>query len=192
MPPGDLSTRVPEHGPGEVGELTVAFNRMADALERSRAELESQNEQLRQSERRKSELVRIVSHELRTPLASVLGFTSILLDRDVSPEEQRRYLGIINAQSRRLSSLLNDFLDAERMEEGELELSRQLIDLGSVVAEQVQLYKGSKHQASAGCRASTSPAARERRSEQARAGHWQPAVERNQVFTRWRNCPCPG
>jgi signal transduction histidine kinase len=139
---GDLSTRVPEHGPGEVGELTVAFNRMADALERSREELENQNEQLRQSERRKSELVRIVSHELRTPLASVLGFTSILLDRDVSPEEQRRYLGIINSQSRRLSSLLNDFLDAERMEEGELELSRQLIDLGSVVAEQVQLYKG--------------------------------------------------
>ena len=59
----------------------------------------------------------------------------------MSPEEQRRYLGIINAQSRRLSSLLNDFLDAERMEEGELELSRQLIDLGSVVAEQVQLYR---------------------------------------------------
>jgi signal transduction histidine kinase len=139
---GDLSTRVPEHGPGEVGELTVAFNRMADALERSRAELENQNEQLRQSERRKSELVRIVSHELRTPLASVLGFTSILLDRDVSPEEQRRYLGIINSQSRRLSSLLNDFLDAERMEEGELELSRRKIDIGAVVAEQVQLYKG--------------------------------------------------
>jgi signal transduction histidine kinase len=139
---GDLSTRVPEHGPGEVGELTVAFNRMADALERSREELESQNEQLRQSERRKSELVRIVSHELRTPLASVLGFTSVLLERDVSTEDQRRYLEIINAQSRRLSSLLNDFLDAERMDEGELELSRQLIDIGSVVAEQVQLYKG--------------------------------------------------
>jgi signal transduction histidine kinase len=139
---GDLSTRIPEHGPGEVGELTVAFNRMADALERNRAELESQNEQLRQSERRKSELVRIVSHELRTPLASVLGFTSVLLDRDVPPDEQRRYLEIINAQSRRLSSLLNDFLDAERLEEGELELSRKLIDIGDVVAEQVQLFEG--------------------------------------------------
>jgi signal transduction histidine kinase len=115
---------------------------MADALERSRAELESQNEQLRQSERKKSELVRIVSHELRTPLASVLGFTSVLLDRDVPADERRRYLEIINAQSRRLSSLLNDFLDAERMDEGELELSRQLVDIGSVVAEQVQLFEG--------------------------------------------------
>jgi signal transduction histidine kinase len=139
---GDLSTRLSERGPGEVGELTAAFNRMAEELERRGAELESQNEQLRQSERRKSELVRIVSHELRTPLASVLGFTSVLLDRDVPPDEQRRYLEIINVQSRRLSSLLNDFLDAERLEEGELELSRKLIDIGAVVAEQVQLYQG--------------------------------------------------
>ena len=145
---GDLSTRVPEHGPGEVGELTVAFNRMADALERSRAELESQNEQLRQSERRKSELVRIVSHELRTPLASVLGFTSVLLARAVAVGEQRRDQAIINTQARRLSSLLNDFLDAERLEEGELELSRKLIDIGGVVAEQVQLFEGqsTKHE----------------------------------------------
>jgi signal transduction histidine kinase len=139
---GDLSARLSEGGPGEVGELTVAFNRMAEELERGRAELENQNEQLRQSERRKSELIRIVSHELRTPLASVLGFTSVLLDRDVTLEEQRRYLDIVNVQARRLSSLLNDFLDAERLEVGELELSRRLIDMGAVVVEQVQLYEG--------------------------------------------------
>jgi signal transduction histidine kinase len=138
---GDLSTRLAEGGPGEVGELTTAFNRMAEELERSRLDLENQNEKLRQSERRKSELVRIVSHELRTPLASVLGFTSVLLNRDVPPEEQRRYLEIVNTQGRRLSSLVNDFLDADRLEEGELELSRRLIDLGAVVSEQVQLFE---------------------------------------------------
>ena len=139
---GDFSTRLKEGGPGEVGELTIAFNRMAEELERNRRELESQNEKLRESERRKSDLVRIVSHELRTPLASVLGFTSVLLTREVGPEEQRRYLEIINAQGRRLSTLVNDFLDADRLEEGELELSRRVIDLGAVVAEQVQLFEG--------------------------------------------------
>lgn len=139
---GDLSARLTEGGPGEVGELTTAFNRMAEELERGRAELESQNEQLRQSERRKSELVRIVSHELRTPLASVLGFTSVLLERDVAPEKRRHYLEIVNVQARRLSSLLNDFLDAERLEEGDLEFSRKLIDIGDVVAEQIELFEG--------------------------------------------------
>jgi signal transduction histidine kinase len=139
---GDLSVRLDEKGPGEVGALTAAFNRMAAQLQRSRSALEAQNEKLRESERLKSELVSIVSHELRTPLASVLGFTSLLLTRDVPPEEQRRYLEIIDAQGRRLSSLLNDFLDIERLEEGQLKLARELFDMGELVGEQAQLFAG--------------------------------------------------
>jgi signal transduction histidine kinase len=139
---GDLSVRLPEHGPGEVGELTVAFNRMAAELERNQQELQAQNEQLRESERRKSELVRIVSHELRTPLASILGFTSLLLTREIDPAERRRYLEIIEAEGRRLSSLLSDFLDAERLEDGHLPLARELIDMGRIVADQVRLFEG--------------------------------------------------
>ena len=139
---GDLSVRLKEGGPGEVGELTHAFNHMAAELERRERELELQNELLRESERKKSELVRIVSHELRTPLASILGFTSVLLNRDAAPEDQRRYLEIIDREGRRLSALLNDFLDAERLDEGHLALDRELIDVGRVVAEQVRLFEG--------------------------------------------------
>jgi signal transduction histidine kinase len=139
---GDLSVRLTEGGPGEVGELTSAFNRMAEELERRGRDLQSQNEMLRESERRKSELIRIVSHELRTPLASILGFTSVLLTRDVSEEEQRQYLEIIDREGRRLSTLLNDFLDAERLDEGHLHLEPELIDVGKVVAEQVRLFEG--------------------------------------------------
>ena len=139
---GDLSVRLREQGPGEVGALTKAFNRMASELERNRNDLELQNTRLRESEQRKTELVTIVSHELRTPLASVLGFTSLLLNRDVDPAEQRRYLEIIDLQGRRLSTLLHDFLDVEKLEQGRLEFARQLIDLNHVVNEQVELFEG--------------------------------------------------
>jgi signal transduction histidine kinase len=144
---GDLSVRLEEDGPGEVGELEASFNRMAGQLERGRDVLQEQNAQLRESERLKSELVSIVSHELRTPLASVLGFTALLLTRDLEPEEQRRYLEIIDSQGRRLSSLLNDFLDVERLEEGQLELARELMDIKTVVRDQTRLFAGqsSKH-----------------------------------------------
>ena len=144
---GELSTRLAEGGPGEVGALTTSFNRMAEQLERGRDELQEQNAKLQESERLKSELVSIVSHELRTPLASVLGFTSLLLTRDIEPEDQRRYLEIIDSQGRRLSSLLNDFLDVERLEDGQLELARELIDIRTVVGEQARLFAGqsSKH-----------------------------------------------
>jgi signal transduction histidine kinase len=139
---GDLTVRLDERGPGEVGELTTAFNSMAEELERSRAELQAETEKLRESERRKSELVSIVSHELRTPLASVLGFTSLLLTRGIEPAEQRQYLEIIDSQGRRLSTLLNDFLDVEKLEEGQLELAQELIDMGALVGEQVKLFSG--------------------------------------------------
>src|SRR5919201_3771172 len=139
---GDLSTRLEPHGPGEVRELTVAFNRMAERLEQGRRELEAQNERLRESERAKAELVSVVAQELRTPLASVLGFTSLLLQREVPPEERRQYLGIIEAQGRRLASLVNDFLDVEQLEEGKLLLAHELVDIGRIVREQAQLFAG--------------------------------------------------
>jgi signal transduction histidine kinase len=139
---GHLEERLQEGGPGEVGELTRAFNAMAENLERSRQELEAQNEQLRESERMKSELVSIVSHELRTPLASVLGFTSLLLTRDFDEETQHRYLGIIDAQARRLGALIDDFLDARRLEQGRLELGRDRVELGPLLREQAELFHG--------------------------------------------------
>jgi signal transduction histidine kinase len=138
---GDLSIRIKEGGPGEVGELERAFNEMAERLARARIELETQNAQLRESERLKSELVNTVSHELRTPLASVLGFTSILLTREFGSETRRHYLGIIDAQARRLSELIDDFLDVRRIEEGRFELADELLDMSSLLREEAQLYR---------------------------------------------------
>jgi signal transduction histidine kinase len=138
---GDLSHRLDEGGPGEVGELTRTFNVMASELERGRRELEEQNERLRESEQAKSELVGIVSHEVRTPLAGVLGFTSLLLNRQVDEAAQRRYLEIIDAQGRRLSALLDDFLDVQRLEEGRLELGAERVDMVELLREQVQLFE---------------------------------------------------
>jgi CHASE3 domain sensor protein len=79
---GDFSIRIPPGGPAEIRELTGAFNSMAESVEQGRRALEIQNEQLRESERAKSELITIVSHELRTPLSSILGYTSLILTRD--------------------------------------------------------------------------------------------------------------
>jgi len=139
---GDLTTRLEPQGVGEVEDLTKAFNTMAERLETGRRELEQQNERLRESERAKSELVSVVAHELRTPLASVLGFTSVLLHRDVNDEQRREYLNIIEAQARRLGALVNDFLDVQRLEEGKLSIAKELVDISTVVREQTELFAG--------------------------------------------------
>jgi signal transduction histidine kinase len=137
---GELSLRLEQGGPGEVGELTRSFNQMAESLESARTELEEQNAQLRESERLKSDLVNTVSHELRTPLAGILGFTKLLLTRDFDSETRRHYLGIVDAQARRLSELIDDFLDVRRIEEGRFERAQELLDMGSLLREEAQLY----------------------------------------------------
>jgi signal transduction histidine kinase len=137
---GDLSERLPTDGPGEVGQLERTFNTMAASLERTVADLEARNQTLVESERVKSELVSNVSHELRTPLASVLGFSSLMLDRDVPPGDTTRYLEVIRAEARRLASLLNDLLDLQRVEQETLELHTNEVDLTELLATQVTLY----------------------------------------------------
>ena len=101
---------------------------------------------LRESEQLKSELVSIVSHEVRTPLASVMGFTSLLLERDLDHETRRRYLEIVDTQARRLSGLLDEFLDVQRIEEGRMGLSRELVDMTRVLHEQTELYTAQSRQ----------------------------------------------
>jgi len=62
-----------------------------------------------------------VCHELRTPLTAIRAFAEILRDSpDLDAAQRRRFLGIIAAESERLTRLLTDLLDAARMQAGAL------------------------------------------------------------------------
>ena len=137
---GDLSVRLEEGGAAEVGALVSAFNSMTRSLEVGRHELIAQNDQLREAEQYKRDLISMVSHELRTPLSAVLGFTALLIERDFAPEERQRYLQIVDAQARRLAALAGDFLDVELLDGGGLTIVRHSFDLTELVREQSQLF----------------------------------------------------
>ncbi|MEX2210511.1 MAG: response regulator [Gaiellaceae bacterium] len=96
----------------------------------------------READRMKSDLIATVSHELRTPLASILGFSELLASREAEPETSRRYLDTIHREARRLTDLVNDFLDLERIEEGALRLDLSPFDLGELLRHEVDLFAG--------------------------------------------------
>lgn len=75
--------------------------------------------QMKEIERMKTRFLVTAAHELRTPLTSIRGFSEVLLNRQLPPEQQREYLTIINDQSVLLSTILNDLLDVTRLESGE-------------------------------------------------------------------------
>jgi signal transduction histidine kinase len=137
---GDLSARMEESGPGEVGMLTRAFNTMASSLEQSHDELHAQVERVRKSDQLKTELVSMVAHEFRTPLTSILGFTNVMRKRTLTDDQRTQYLGIVEDQARRLAALIDDFLDVQRIEDGRLELKQELVDVGQLLREEARSF----------------------------------------------------
>jgi len=103
---GDFSVRVQLKGVGELQDLSRSFNKMAHEL--------SSIETLR------SDFVNDFSHEFKTPIVSVQGFAELLQDGGLSEAEQREYIAIIIAESRRLAALSTNILSLSKYENMEI------------------------------------------------------------------------
>ncbi len=101
---GNLAARahVPECSPLEIQELALAFNNMAQTLEKS--------------EYQRKEFVANVSHELKTPMTTISGYVDGILDGTIPPQQQNRYLQIVSAETHRLSRLVRSMLEISRLQ----------------------------------------------------------------------------
>lgn len=90
-------------------------------------------------ERLKSEFVSTVSHELRTPLTSIRGSLALLSSGLLGTIDSKgqRMLQIAVTNTERLTRLINDILDLERIDSGTIELSRTRVDAGAVMSQAV-------------------------------------------------------
>ena len=75
--------------------------------------------EFKEFERLKDEMISAVSHEMRTPLTAIIGFTELLLSGEVDSAEQNNHLAIISQEAERLSRLVQNFLDLQRMRTGQ-------------------------------------------------------------------------
>ena len=102
---GNLKARVRTGGNNseEVDELAVAFNNMAESLEKS--------------EYQRQEFVANVSHELKTPMTTIGGYIDGMLDGTIPPERHRYYMQIVSDETKRLSRLVRSMLDISRLQD---------------------------------------------------------------------------
>ena len=116
-------------GGGQVGSVIVLHDTTA----------------IKELQRAKDELIGMVSHELRTPLTSIVGFTELLIDRSFSVAQQKQYLGNMLKEGRRLTDLINDFLDLQGLEGGFRKLDLGLADVRSVVGRAIATTGDDQH-----------------------------------------------
>jgi len=101
------------------------------------------NAKLEELDRAKSEFISIASHQLRTPLTSVKGFTSLILDNTFGkiPIAQKKAVEKIFVNNEKLCLLVEDMLNASRLEAGRLEYELEEVDVVSVVSATVEIIK---------------------------------------------------
>jgi PAS domain S-box-containing protein len=102
---------------------------------------------IKEVERLKDEMISTVGHELRTPLTSLRGFAELMLEREFPPERRQRFVSIIHSETVRLTNLINDFLDLQRIESGREAFHFERVDLREVLREGMALFTqaGAQH-----------------------------------------------
>jgi signal transduction histidine kinase len=93
--------------------------------------------------RLRDELLTVSSHELNTPIASLKLMSQAFEKLDAIPPaaEFRRMVGVISRQSQRLAALVSDILDVGEIPAGNFILSREPVELASLVRETVELAR---------------------------------------------------
>ena len=120
---GDFSQRVPiqENRRDEIGELSNAFNTMADALAKA--------EELRRG------FIANASHEMRTPMTNILGYIDGILDGTLPQDGTGQYLNIIRSEILRMSRLVKRMLDIAKLQSGEFDVNLQPVNLSELASQ---------------------------------------------------------
>lgn len=89
---------------------------------------------LERASRDKTTFISTISHELRTPLNGIVGLSRILLDTDLT-DEQERYLKTIHVSAVTLGNIFNDIIEMDKMERRKIQLDNQPVDFTGFLAD---------------------------------------------------------
>lgn len=103
------------------------------ALNESYKKLSKAKIKAEQSDKLKSAFLANMSHEIRTPINGILGFTDLLKDTDISDEEHKDYIGIIEKSGKRLLNIINDIVDVSKIEAGQMNITLTKVNINEKI-----------------------------------------------------------
>ena len=119
----------------ELEEKTKELAMQSDELKEYNIELKMQKKEVDEANKYKSAFLSNMSHELRTPLNSIIALSGVLTRKlkDDLPEDEYKYLSIIEKNGKQLLSIINDILDLSRVESGKEDINLSRFSVSSLV-----------------------------------------------------------
>lgn len=125
---GNYTKRLAVSQMDEIGQMSVAFNEMSEALQHQ--------------EEQKREFLSNVVHELRTPLTYIMGYAEMVKNGlYTSPEEEQKYLETIELEVQRLKKMLSDLVDLNYLQDDFYRFQYEPIAVGQLLYDTVDLFR---------------------------------------------------
>lgn len=123
----------------ELMAVNKELQQKSQELKQLSEQLQAANEQLLLTDKLKDDFLSTVTHEIRTPLTSIKALSEILYDNeDLEHGERQHFLNTIIKESDRLSRLINQVLDLEKLESGKVRVLNETIFLDEIIEDAVE------------------------------------------------------
>jgi len=109
------------------------FKNLGNALNKLKVNYTNKIEAGISNEKLKTELITNVSHDLKTPLTSIVNYVDILKDENLSKEEIKDYISILDSKATKLQKLVEDLFEMSKMTSGQIILDRGNVDMVELI-----------------------------------------------------------
>jgi len=105
------------------------------------AKIRDAEQKARESDTLKTSFLQNISHEIRTPMNSIVGFSELLKDKNISETEKSQYLELISKSSDQLLNIVNEVLDISLIETGNITVNKTSLHLNDLMDELYLSYR---------------------------------------------------
>lgn len=123
----------------------IGISRDITEMEETRQRLILAKEKAEESDRLKTAFLANMSHEIRTPMNAIIGFSDLLAEDDLTPEDKIDFISKIKNSGRSLMALINDIIDIAKIEAGQLKVSETGCNINQILKELLGTFEELKN-----------------------------------------------